>query len=74
MMGAEPSPEMAALVAEECEELLNRLEDETLKRVALLKLEGYGKEEIAEALGCGIRTVERKLERIRKKWAGQGPS
>lgn len=69
VMGTEPSPELALLVAEECEELLDRLGDDTLRRIALLKLEGHGNEEIAETIGRGVRTVEQKLARIRDKWA-----
>jgi DNA-binding NarL/FixJ family response regulator len=36
--------------------------------------EGYTNEEIAEQLGCPLRTVERRLHLIRKKWQrGQAP-
>jgi DNA-binding CsgD family transcriptional regulator len=40
--------------------------------VALLKLEGHSNEEIARSLDCGLRTVERKLEVIRKRWMAEG--
>lgn len=69
VLGQEPTPELAALVSEECEQLMNRLEDESLRRVALLKLEGYSNEEIAQQLDCAPRTVERKLARIRSAWS-----
>jgi DNA-directed RNA polymerase specialized sigma24 family protein len=37
-------------------------------------MEGYTNEEIARDLGCGLRTVERKLGRIRTLWASEvGP-
>jgi DNA-directed RNA polymerase specialized sigma24 family protein len=39
-----------------------------LRQVALMKLEGYTNREIAEALRCGKRGVERKLDLIRKRW------
>jgi DNA-directed RNA polymerase specialized sigma24 family protein len=74
VLGQEPTPELAALISEECEQLMNRLEDESLRRIALLKLEGYSNEEIAEQLDCAPRTVERKLARIRTAWASEeGP-
>src|SRR5262249_43550979 len=41
-------------------------------KVALLKLEGYSNEEIARSLDCSLRTVERKLEVIRKRWTAEG--
>ena len=40
--------------------------------VALLKLEGHSNEEIARSLDCGLRTVERKLDVIRKRWIAEG--
>ena len=69
--GGEPTPEFAALVAEECRRLFDALGDDTLQRVALLKMEGYANEEIAGQLGCALRTVERKLGLIRGLWAGE---
>jgi len=69
VLGHEPTPELAALAAEGCEELLKMLDDETLVEVARYKLDGYTNEEIAEKLECVPRTVERKLRLIRDKWA-----
>lgn len=68
ILGEEPTPEFACQVAETCGRLLDRLGSEELKRVALYKMEGYSNEEIAQAMGCVMRTVERKLARIREKW------
>jgi DNA-directed RNA polymerase specialized sigma24 family protein len=65
--GPEATPEFAVMVAEECRRRLDGLR-ETLRPVALLKMEGYTNEEIANRLGCGLRTVVRKLELIRKTW------
>ena len=73
VVGDEPTPEFAAMVAEECRLRLDGLRDETLRRVALLRMEGYGNEEIAARLGLGLRSVERKLEVIRKRLARGGP-
>ena len=68
ILGTEPTPELAASVAENCRRMLDQLQDETLRQVALWTLEGYRTEEIADTLGCVRRTVERKLERIREIW------
>ena len=67
-VGREPTPEFAARVAEECERLLAGLGDDTLRQVAVWKMEGYTNEEIAGRLGCVPRTVERRLREIRQIW------
>jgi DNA-directed RNA polymerase specialized sigma24 family protein len=67
--GATPTPEVAALMGEECRRLLDALGDETIRRIALMRMEGYSGEEIAERLQCNRRTVSRKLDLIRRKWA-----
>jgi DNA-directed RNA polymerase specialized sigma24 family protein len=66
------SPEMSALVADQCRCLLGSLADETLRRVALMKMEGFTHEEIADRLGCSLRSVGRKIERIRLTWETAG--
>ena len=68
VVGREPTPELATMVTEQYLHLLERLSDETLRRIAAWKLEGYSIEEIATRLGCGRRTVERKLGVIRSIW------
>ena len=68
VVGREPTPAFAAMIADECRHLLESLGDETLRRIALLRMEGYSDPEIAANLGCGLRTVGRKLELIRKAW------
>jgi len=52
----------------ECQELLSRLGDDNLERVALWKLEGYTNDEIADKLNRTRRTVQRMLELIRDTW------
>ncbi len=63
-----PSPEFAALFADECGWLLRRLGDADLQQVALLKLEGHTNEEIAARIGRTVRSVQRKLDTIRAVW------
>ena len=65
VVGAEPTPELAAQVAEEFRRLLARLPKEELRQVALWKMEGYTNEEIAARLPCARATVERRLVLIR---------
>ncbi|MFH1266297.1 MAG: ECF-type sigma factor [Planctomycetota bacterium] len=74
VLGEEPTPEVAALMAEQCEALLDCLADESLREVARYKLEGYTNDEIADHLDCAPRTIERKLAKIRQCWTEQDPS
>jgi DNA-directed RNA polymerase specialized sigma24 family protein len=64
----EPSPEFALQAAEECRRLLDALQDDHLRQVAVRKLEGYSVEEIALQLGRVPRTVKRWLRLIRQTW------
>src|SRR5262245_30644381 len=66
--GREPTPEAAALVAEEYRGLLARLKSDELRAIAVWKMEGYTNEEIAAKHDCALSTVERKLQRIRAEW------
>ncbi len=68
MAGSEPTPEFAAMVAEEYRRLLDALEDDGLRQVAISRMEGYTCDEIAVQLGCARRTVARRLDLIRKTW------
>jgi RNA polymerase sigma factor (sigma-70 family) len=70
MDGSEPTPAEAAVLSEELERRLRALDDPVLRRIAVRKLEGYTNKEIARELdNCTERTIERKLERIRARWA-----
>ena len=69
IIGREPTPELAAQVAEEYQRLLGGLDDPSLRQVAQLKMEGYTCPQIARRLGCVPRTVERKLRLIRQLWS-----
>jgi len=66
VVGNQPTPEMAAIFVEELEHRLHLLDDETLRSIVLLKLEGCTNAEIAQQLGCVERTIERKLKSIRR--------
>jgi DNA-directed RNA polymerase specialized sigma24 family protein len=65
-VGSEPTPEFAAMVAEEYRRLLDRLGDDVLRKVAILRMEGCTTDAIAGQLGCARRTVARQLALIRR--------
>jgi DNA-directed RNA polymerase specialized sigma24 family protein len=73
LLSKEPTPEFAAQLAEESQQMLHRLDEPELTSIALWKMEGYTNEEIAAKLGYGLRSVERKLRLIRTIWAREAP-
>lgn len=82
VMDAAPTPQTLAQLDEALQHRLGLLDQQDpsgmLRNVALWKLEGHSNEEIAKKLECVPRTVERKLELIRKVWSkgpgdGSGP-
>jgi RNA polymerase sigma factor (sigma-70 family) len=68
IVGTEPTPDFAVLVAEQFHTLLQALPDDDLRLIARLRLEEYTNAEIAARLQCSERTVERKLALIRGFW------
>ncbi len=68
VVGTTPTPEFAAMVAEEYRQRLEQLEEPMLQSIAIAKMQGYENREIAEQLHCSVRTIERRLELIRRKW------
>jgi DNA-directed RNA polymerase specialized sigma24 family protein len=73
-VGTEPTPDTAAIVVEQYRRLLDCLGDETLRKVAVWRMEGFGNDEIAEKLGCARRTVARQLALIRTLWRADDPT
>jgi DNA-directed RNA polymerase specialized sigma24 family protein len=74
MIDTAPSPSFAAMVTEEYRSRLDALPEDLLRRLAVLKMEGYSNEEIAARLGLGLRSVTRKLDLIRRTWLDQAAS
>ncbi len=70
--GDDLSPEFAAMMADQCRRLLGRLEPH-LQALALAKMEGYSNEEIALRTQRSLRTVERRLQLIRRIWQEEMP-
>ncbi len=65
----EPTPDFVAELIDETRCLVEKLGDDTLRRVAVMRIDGLTNDEIAARLGCATRTVERKMDRIRVIWA-----
>ena len=72
MPGNQQTPAVLAEISESCAQLLDALPDEIMKRIVLLKFQGAKNGEVAEELQCTRRTIERKLERIRRIWVEAG--
>lgn len=64
----EPTPELAKEISEAFRVRMNGLENPEYQQVALMKMEGYTNQEIAERMKSTTRTVERRLSQIRKRW------
>lgn len=76
IISREPTPEFAAELSDQLQSLLKRLDatgDAELRKIALLKLDGYSTTEIAARIGCVGRTVERKTQVISRIWEKDAP-
>jgi DNA-directed RNA polymerase specialized sigma24 family protein len=67
LLSREPTPADAVLLDEACDRMFAALAPAE-RPIVRMKLEGYTNNEIAEHLAVTPRTVERKLELIRKTW------
>ncbi len=68
IIAAEPTPQLAAEMAEQFQRLLDLLADDELRSIALLKMESYTNQEIATKLDCARSTIQRKLNLIQTRW------
>ncbi len=68
IVGREPSPALAAAVADEVRHLLESLPNDSYRTIAQKKLEGYTNDEIAASLKCSTKNVEYKLRNMRATW------
>lgn len=66
IIAREPTPEIAAQLAEQYDRWMRALGSEELARLTQWKLEGFTNSEIAAKCGLTARTIERKLNLIRK--------
>lgn len=65
----QPPPDLILMLDEEQQRLLSLLRDDILRSIALWKLEGYTHKEIAKKLNVAPRTIIRKINLIRERWA-----
>jgi len=68
LISREPTPEFAALFAENVRLRLMQLEKIEHRQIAVLKMDRFTNAEIARKLRCSVPTVERALRIIRKTW------
>lgn len=66
--GDSAPPDLHAELAEACDGLLNQLADDQLRQIAVMRMDGFLVDEIAENLELSKRAVERRLQLIRKTW------
>lgn len=75
LISRQPTPEFAAQISDNLQHLLRVLDatgDRDLRRIAILKMDGYSNQDIAESVGCVRRSVERKLQLIAGLWEKDG--
>jgi RNA polymerase sigma factor (sigma-70 family) len=71
LVGNTPTPDFLVMLEEQNNRLMNLLRDERMRHIATSRIEGYTIPEIAADLSVSERTVERKLNLIRKAWADE---
>ena len=69
LIGDSPSPDFVATLNDQSRRLMHSLPDDQLRRIATWRIEGYTVPEIAGEMSITPRSVERKLQLIRKKWS-----
>jgi FixJ family two-component response regulator len=62
------TPDAILQATEDFDRLLQMLPDDQFRQIACLKLEGFNNHEIADQVGCALRTVERRIGQIKAKW------
>jgi DNA-directed RNA polymerase specialized sigma24 family protein len=68
LIGSTPEPEFMAVLDEQFHRLLNLLPTVRMRKVALLRMQGFEIEEIASRFGMTTRAVCRKIALIRAAW------
>lgn len=64
---ADPGPSILDGLAIEVREMLDDLDDDVQRRIAMMRLAGHTNGEIARELNIAVRSVERKLQLIRRQ-------
>jgi RNA polymerase sigma-70 factor, ECF subfamily len=66
-LAREPTPEEAAALTEMVDYLLRGLQDDRYQQILVLRLQGYGLEEISQQVGRSEQTVHRVLDQVKKR-------
>jgi DNA-directed RNA polymerase specialized sigma24 family protein len=69
--GPANSPDLEAILSEGFDRMLEALDEDSLREIALGKLAGLTDRELAEQLKCSRRTITNKLKLIRLTWEDQ---
>ncbi len=72
LFSTDPTPDEEAALVEQCEKCFNALQEETLLQITRMRLQGMGTREIADQLEIHVRSVQRKLNLIKKIWLEVG--
>ena len=68
LVSSNPTPDFLVALEEQYIRLLDKLRNDQLREIVVLRIEGYTVAEIAQKMSIGLRAVERKLQLIRTKW------
>jgi DNA-directed RNA polymerase specialized sigma24 family protein len=69
--GPAKSPDLEAILSEGFDRMLETLDEDSLREIALGKLAGLTDRELAKQLKCSRRTITNKLKLIRLTWEDQ---
>ncbi|MEZ6058763.1 MAG: ECF-type sigma factor [Planctomycetaceae bacterium] len=67
-----PPPDMQLMITEHCTALLESLNNDELRTIAIEKAAGATNQEVADTLGISLRSVERRVAEIRELWSRHG--
>lgn len=67
--GQEMTADLKVELEEACNRLLDQLPDEQLRQMAVMRMDGFLVDEIADRLGLSKRATERRLQLIRRTWS-----
>jgi DNA-directed RNA polymerase specialized sigma24 family protein len=71
LISPSPTPDFLVALGEQYARLLGGLRDDRLRQIAVMRIEGYTDQEIAQRMSLSQRAIERKLQLIRSKWASE---
>lgn len=67
--GEAMTADLSVELEEACNDLLDQLPDAQLRQIAVMRMDGFLVDEIADRLGLSKRATERRLQLIRRTWS-----